>query len=335
MLTWLLAFLVSYIVFFMVSVPLHELGHMVCGLLTGYRFSLYRIGSLIWVKEGGRVVRKRSRNKLIAGQCLMIPPEEADFRYGLYNLGGGLANLLLAALLWGLFAVIAPGRDSIWEAVLIGGIVVNVFMGLMNLVPMSMGGLPNDGMNILMALRSKAAKHGLYVMLWSNHQLMEGKRFSELDPAAFEIGEEVDRRNYLAAYPVFCQASYLYDVGRYAESIAVMDWPQVRKLPRYYRGSADLDALYFYCVHQRDAEKARAIYADKGVKKLLAAGAPTYMRIAAAYDFFILEDEAKGRAGAEKAMAALDTYENPGIVRMERDYLADLVGRMDGTIDGV
>jgi len=96
----LLAFLIAYVAFFIISIPVHELGHLVFGLLSGYRFSSFRLFSLVWYKENGKVLFRRSRNKLALGQCLMLPPKhEKDFKFVWHNLGGGLFNLLIAGIL--------------------------------------------------------------------------------------------------------------------------------------------------------------------------------------------------------------------------------------------
>lgn len=37
----------------------HEAGHLLFGRMTGYRFSSFRIGSLMWIKEDGRLCFRR------------------------------------------------------------------------------------------------------------------------------------------------------------------------------------------------------------------------------------------------------------------------------------
>ena len=71
-----------------------------CGLLTGYRFVSFRIGSWMVQRENGRLRFHRYTLAGTAGQCLLAPPEltEGKIPYKLYNLGGVLANLLAAAL---------------------------------------------------------------------------------------------------------------------------------------------------------------------------------------------------------------------------------------------
>ena len=53
-LTVLLLF-VSLIVGIYLQTAVHEAGHLVFGLLSGYRFSSYRIGSLMLLRSGGKL----------------------------------------------------------------------------------------------------------------------------------------------------------------------------------------------------------------------------------------------------------------------------------------
>ena len=48
------------LVFFLIAVSLqvvlHEAGHLVCGLASGYRFVSFRIFSFTWIRQGGKVL---------------------------------------------------------------------------------------------------------------------------------------------------------------------------------------------------------------------------------------------------------------------------------------
>ena len=83
-------FLVVSVVSFMLHIIIHELGHMEAGLISGYKFSSFRVGSLTWIKENGKIKLKRYKIKGTGGQCLMIPPENDEENYPVifYNLGG-------------------------------------------------------------------------------------------------------------------------------------------------------------------------------------------------------------------------------------------------------
>ena len=65
---------------FILSVIIHEAGHLVCGLISGYGFSSFRIFSFMLLKtdEGLRLRRLSVQGTL--GQCLMTPPPMKDGR---------------------------------------------------------------------------------------------------------------------------------------------------------------------------------------------------------------------------------------------------------------
>ena len=81
----LLGFALLYLFFFL-HIIIHEAGHLVFGLISGYRFLSFRIFSIIFVKVDGHIVRKRYSLRGTAGQCLMYPPkEECDGSFPIYT----------------------------------------------------------------------------------------------------------------------------------------------------------------------------------------------------------------------------------------------------------
>ena len=94
----LLVLLLLLVLAYVLQVVVHEGGHLVCGLLTGYRALSFRIGRVLLVKLDGRWKLRAYHIPGTGGQCLMAPPAQENPPYRLYHLGGGLANLLLAAL---------------------------------------------------------------------------------------------------------------------------------------------------------------------------------------------------------------------------------------------
>ncbi len=82
------------------QIVMHEFGHFVFGLLTGYRFTSFRIGSFMWMKQDGKIRFFRMSVAGTGGQCLMAPPDMVNRKmpYALYNLGGSIMNMLTALL---------------------------------------------------------------------------------------------------------------------------------------------------------------------------------------------------------------------------------------------
>ena len=91
-----------------VQIILHEGGHLIFGLATGYRFVSFRIGSLTLIKEKGKFRFKRFSISGTGGQCLLSPPDKPyeQLPYFWYNAGGVLMNLLTAILALALWVVL-------------------------------------------------------------------------------------------------------------------------------------------------------------------------------------------------------------------------------------
>lgn len=124
------------------QIIIHEGGHLVFGLATGYRFSSFRVASLMLLKRDGRYELKHLSIAGTGGQCLMIPPAytEEGFPYKLYNLGGVIANVV-SALICGLLLI--PFHNNRYVMAFLASIaVIGVGYALMNGIPFGSGRCP-------------------------------------------------------------------------------------------------------------------------------------------------------------------------------------------------
>lgn len=164
----LLLLIMSTLPAFLIHIIVHEAGHLVCGLLSGYKFLSFRVGSLTLLKSGGRLSFKKTTVAGTAGQCIMIPPDcekSKDCPFVLYFLGGGLANFLLSAVLGGL-SLLCGG---VLRILLIISALAGVSIGINNLFPAEFGGMVNDGSNVFLpSCKGKKAKSANYLLLKCN-----------------------------------------------------------------------------------------------------------------------------------------------------------------------
>ena len=135
------------------SVVIHESGHLVMGLRTGYSFVSFRIGSLTLIRQEGKLRLKRFRVAGTGGQCILTPPETdrpENAPFTLYYLGGGLFNLLTAAVVFPLALLLS----NFWVRLplLVLG-VVSLYQGAFNLIPLNLQ-IPNDGYTLHLLRRS-------------------------------------------------------------------------------------------------------------------------------------------------------------------------------------
>ncbi len=146
----------------LLQVIIHEAGHLVFGLLTGYRFLSFRVFSLMLVREEEKLRFRRYSLAGTGGQCLMIPPELRDGTMPvlLYNFGGAILNLVAAALFFALSLLLPP--SSFLRLFLRLLALAGVYYALTNGIPLHLG--PVDNAVPLLIGRTQTAAQSL---LWS------------------------------------------------------------------------------------------------------------------------------------------------------------------------
>lgn len=207
---------------FYLQTILHEGGHLVCGLLTGYRFVSFRIGSWMVQRENGRLRFHRYTLAGTAGQCLLAPLEltEGKMPYKLYNLGGVLANLLAAALA-GLLVV--PCRN-VWGAKVLFEMLCVTGLGtaLTNGIPLRVQGVANDGANARDLGKDPAALRAFWVQLSMNARQAEGVPLREMPEEWFALPDG-GLDNIMLASQAVLHANRLMSEQRFAETAQCID----------------------------------------------------------------------------------------------------------------
>ena len=182
--------LLMYIVY-MVNVIIHEGGHLIFGLMTGYKFNSFRIFSVILIKQNGKLKIKNISLAGTGGQCLMSPPELIDGKmpYVLYNLGGVILNVITSLIFIVIYLI------SLWKLLSLA-MIMSAIMGfasaLVNGIPMKVGDINNDGYNAVQLGRDKDALKALWVQLKMNGALAEGIGIREMPEEWFE---SIDGKN--------------------------------------------------------------------------------------------------------------------------------------------
>ena len=143
----ILALVVSMYIALVLQIIIHEAGHLVFGLLTGYRFVSFRVSSFMWMKDNNRIRFKRMSVAGTGGQCVMAPPDLKDGKMPvqLYNYGGAIMNLIASAVSGGL-ALLCPA-GSLLRPFLLMMLVTGIAYALMNGLPLRMNLVNNDGRN--------------------------------------------------------------------------------------------------------------------------------------------------------------------------------------------
>lgn len=315
-------------------IVIHELGHLVCGKLSGYQFISLRLILFQWAKDKeGKIKFTRASSLFgVGGQCLMNPVgEEKDFRFKLYNLGGSLANLITGAIF--LIPIFFVGHN--WAQWLFIAGAVSIFMALVNLIPSASGGFPNDGRNVKEAEKSEDAKNGFYRMLKANGEMALGKHLSDFDEDFFKLSEEVDVDNFLVAHSILLHAAYLEEKEDYEKSYEKLLLVEEAKLPSIYKAQIILALFFNELVYQSTdeaMEKAKErweVYKkDKEFRSIVEQKHPGFMIPYAAILAFLELKPKKARQWLTRAEKLIPSLQNPGTEHLAKTMTQHLNQRL-------
>lgn len=214
---------VAMVVAIVLHIVLHEAGHLLMGLATGYRFSSFRIGSIAFVRQDGRIRVRRYKLAGTGGQCLMSPPEvpaeQVPFLW--YNAGGVMMNVVVALL--ALVLLMTGNMSMWWSEWCMMMVIVGLFLAVMNGIPMRPGGMQNDGMNILMLYRKSEKRKDLVRQLQIAAAATEGKRLSEMPAEWFDCDPVDDNKDLLRLASRLNYQARLIDEGRLVDAHAAAE----------------------------------------------------------------------------------------------------------------
>ncbi len=298
----------------------HEAGHLVCGLLTGYRFCSYRLGGWMLLREDDCLRLCRLKIAGTAGQCLMAPPPwSEDLPVILYNLGGCLGNLLLSALcllLW------LPLRGHWLSALPLVTALAGVAMALTNGIPMRVGGVDNDGRNAKNLGNDAVAKRAFWLQMKVCEAQAKGLRLHQMPEAWFDQPTEGLDNPLVATIAVFA-CNRLMDQGRFSEARTAMEQLLVQKtgMLGLYRNLLHCDLLF--CRLQAGEPEAARVLLTREQQTFMKAMKSFPSVIRTQYALAVIEGNteqaAKHRAAFEKVAK---TYPYPAEIQSERELLA-------------
>lgn len=292
-----LMLLVFFIGFFL-HIIIHEGGHLVFGLLSGYEFVSFRVLSFIIIKDNSGYKFKRYNIPGTGGQCLMMPPEKTNgsFPFIIYNLGGALLNTIVSLV-------------TIWMAsflkdfILLHGILIiisgaGLFAAITNALPLKVGGMSNDGHNIITMLRDENSKESFYLQLRVNGLQSKGIRLKDMPYEQFKLKKDIDYKKPLNFSRIFINHNYYLDSMNFKEAQAALDFGRkyVHSTIGIYQMEMASELLFLELIGDCDDLKIEELY-NKNLKKYIKDS--KFMinkkRIMMAYEIFYKKDKEKAR----------------------------------------
>lgn len=216
-LSFLLFFIFSFVLSLVSTILFHEFGHLIAGLLSGYRFLSFRVGNLVLVRYKEGFALKKFSIPGTGGQCLLAPPDKkkGTYPYKLYNNGGWIMNLLMA---FGAF-LLFKGTDNSYLHFFLGTfIIMQLLAAITNGIPLDLG-VPNDGKNIQILNKSREAREGFWDMLKVNELMTKGMRYKDLPEKYLKEPEEL---NPLTVYYPMYRSMALLEMGEYEKTYTLL-----------------------------------------------------------------------------------------------------------------
>jgi len=201
----------------------HELGHLIFGLLTGYRYSSFRVGNLAWVKTEGKIRFKRYTVAGTGGQCLMVPPEPVDGKIPVvwYNMGGCIVNLITTAVFY--IGYLLLSKTNPLSALFLMGTMTGLATALANGIPLSLNAMDNDGRNALFLRKDPDSMEAFRLQLLISDAQLQDVRLKDMPEAWFPLPpiETMDTAMRAAQGVFYCNR--LMDQHRFEEASALID----------------------------------------------------------------------------------------------------------------
>lgn len=192
------------------QIIIHEAGHLVFGLLSGFRMVSFRVANIILVRHDEGWQFGRFSIAGTGGQCLMEPKidniKDAHLMPCTWYLAGGvIANAVVAIVS---VVILSMHIAGVVVSCLLAMLVLSgVYLAITNGIPMKIGGVANDGDNIRTLRRNAEARRLLWVQLKANAVYTRGMRFCDMPGEWFSLPDDADAGDYLNASIIGMRAS--------------------------------------------------------------------------------------------------------------------------------
>lgn len=306
------------------QIVLHEFGHLVFGLASGYRFASFRVGSMALVKANGKLMFKKYSVAGTGGQCLMGPPDMVDGRMPvvLYNLGGSLMNLIASA---GFFvAYLLTDRANVLSAIYLMAVACGLGTALANGIPLRMMAVDNDGRNAISMSKSKDAMEAVWLQLSINQQLLNGRRLKDLPEEWFDMPSDEAMRNSMVATKGILICNRLMDLHRFEEAdqrmahLLALDSDMIG----LHRNILVCERMYCELIGENRQEVLDAMRTKEQLTFMQTMKSePSVIRVAYAYALLAEKDSAKAQKLRTTFEKVAKNYPYPGDVESERELI--------------
>lgn len=212
------------------------------------------------------------------------------------------------------------------KVILLPFALVGIYLGIMNLLPMKMGGIANDGYNIKIFRKDADSARAFWIQMKVNKLQSDGGRLRDMPEEYFDLADSDEKGNPLIdGLKVF----------RFQRQIDEKDFDGAREtgqrlledtaLLGLYKNVLQLELLYLELIGPCRMEEIESLYTEETKKYLkMAKGNPSSHRIRYAYAVRYAHDEADAAKAKKKFEKTLKDYPMLGEIQLERELMEEI-----------
>ena len=306
---YLFTFFSIYLIFI-----LHELGHAVCGYLTGYRLVAFGLGNFLLTKRSGKFSLSRTAVlKNVGAQYIGLQEDESDQRIILMLAGGLIVHLslILLAILYGFLT-----RSWYFAATWIS---LNLSFLLINAKPVGI----TDGAKIWELLQQPENTKYAYLVLRHSAQTLLAPQEYDLKDFIMPVDENA-RGSFAESVLIFQGLVFIFDnqieaAKKHFQSLLdKTDNPMSQTLSQLY--------LLHIALLEGDHEKAEQYASNRGVKSFLSLKMADTQIMQAWYQFLVKKDMVQTDKAIKIARQNMVTSR---LVRDEKRYYENWLAELE------
>lgn len=311
-----------YILTYNIHICCHETGHLIFGLLTGYKFVSIRFGNILFVNTEKGLKIKRFKMAGTGGQCIMMPPEKLieDMPVFWYNIGGCLVNIILCALASVLYIFLSPENPTA-DMFFISFIIMGLTLGIGNALPFSELGV--DGANTIILMKDINARKAFVNSFIMTKALSEGKSINELPDSFFEFDRSIPLDNiHVTSQAVNC-FNKLFSNRQFDEALETGEYiiNNAKSIHTIHESAVLAEIVFIHIVHFRNFEYADELYKKYAKKIKKSASLISGQRFFYAYYKLCVHDNKKAEKSLKNFEMIAKNYPYKYDLEIERNFI--------------
>jgi hypothetical protein len=313
----------NYLTIF-IQILVHEGGHFIFGLISGYEFVSFRIFNMILISVSGKYKIKKLSIADTAGQCLMMPPKSDGYHYPyiLYNLGGSIANVIISGI--SLLLLIVLPHIKFISFILLYLFFIGMVIGLMNGIPMNLRGNTNDGRNVVSLGKNKDARRAFWSQLYINGLNARGIRLRDMPNHLFEFSQDMDLNNHMICTWGVLRCMYLSDQNLIDETEKLINF-LINRAPGILEAHKNvlLCGLLFHEIMGLGRLEEITTMFTLDLQKYVKASSASIStnRFLYAYELLVKKNEAKAKKHLQTFKKLIKTYPYPQVIEDELELI--------------